>query len=248
MSQRLLSDDRGFVLVLALVIAGVVSTIALLAVASVRLSLDTRRTASDFAVMRAAADGALARAHRALVNQGDAMRQDLLSGKTVEYELGSMEIELAVVDERHKADLNTADTILLSQALGALLPAGHSAEGMLMQARTGRKVIASPDELLPPCARVGDAASKLRHAFTVWTNGTDVFPTAATVNGQTNRPSALADGFAVYQITALVRHSGRQRLVRRSLILLKAEAPFIHILHQGNARENFDLPLCSAGY
>lgn len=225
---RRLADERGFALLLVLLITGLVATVALLVTSDVRLSLKDVATAHRLSALRAAADGGASRVTAYLLDAENPSSRLLFEGKSITERVGAMDVELSLVDERRKADINTSSV----ETLGSIL---RDADLMaqIEKARASDVVLAGVGQLLPRCARLSATSAALQKAATTLTRG----------SGE-QFADGLNAGIAIYRLMAKAQDGNGATLTREKVLLLRTEAPYVTVLMSADAAPQSDQDFC----
>jgi hypothetical protein len=176
------SDDQGFILLSAVMIAAVLATIALGILATTRrLANDGARIVSDIE-LRAACESGLSRMIAIFSNTSDPLRKQLWpDGRAVSWRFEDTELTLRVQAESGKLDLNTGDRDHIAAVLNsAFKPAVAAAIMTKVDAtRTNHSRIESVAAVLTPIDRMNRTRDALERLFTVMTAQRGVDPWSA---------------------------------------------------------------------
>lgn len=261
------AGQRGFVLILVLVIVGVVATAALVLLERGRSAVGSTGAAVEVAQARTLADAGIARLVQALRAEDDVLLKRLLASPApVPWRFADAEIRLSFLRESGKADLNAGSLELIQALLDSLPVPPDLRLRALERIETARRQPAplpSVLALLPPCARLTPVARLFVDRFTVLTGSRGIsaagladeqlrrIPGLSGADIETLRGRAspaddprlahlqrfLADEEPVYRLRAEATTPRGAHLVREAVILLSARAPTIRVLSQRDLAE-----------
>jgi hypothetical protein len=263
--------QRGFVLILVLVITGVVAASAVILLERSRSAADSASAAVEVAQARALADAGIARLVQSLRVQDDPLLKGILaSAAPVPWRFAGVDIRLSFLRESGKADLNAGNLELIQALLdGMEVPAALRQQALqrIEAARRGAGRLSSVASLLPPCARLTPIARLFDDRFTVLTGSRGV-SAAGMVEEQLRRIPGLtsadaealrdrrggapdpalahlqrflADEEPIYRLRAEATSPSGTRVVREAVILLSARAPVVRILSQRDVAAPADI-------
>jgi type II secretory pathway component PulK len=185
MNKSRLRDERGFVLVSALLFIAIMSALV------VRIMVDTLSVSRQAAAESQAArhvqvlDAALNRAIFALENPSDELLGKMRSTKGgVLWRFDGLKIRIDLQAESGKLDINTADPVLLRGVIALLFADDEAvAEAAIQRLSTWREAgrrFEFVEALLRPADRLRHPVVNVRRVFTVLTGQTGVDPAAAS--------------------------------------------------------------------
>jgi hypothetical protein len=165
--------QRGFVLLLVLVITGVIATSALILLERTRSATGSTNAAIEVAQARALADAGIARLVQALRVQDDPLLKSILaSGTPVPWRFAGSEIRLSFLRESGRADLNAGNAELIETLLDGMAVSPDLRQRAMRQVETARREstrLPSVLALLPACVRLTPVARLFEERFTVLT-------------------------------------------------------------------------------
>lgn len=177
------ASEQGFVLVSALLVLGVIASLL------VMLQSTTRSMASGIDAeirMREArhlADAGLARITAALDDLDDDMLAELREAREVRWKYGETEIELSLILESGKIDLNAGDPALIGSALQQITGNNTRAPEIyreILDRRAKGLPFSHAAEILLPQERLSPLADMTREMFTVLTRMRGIDPLRAS--------------------------------------------------------------------
>jgi hypothetical protein len=170
--------QRGFVLILVLVITGVVAASAVILLERSRSAADSASAAVEVAQARALADAGIARLVQSLRVQDDPLLKSILaSAAPVPWRFAGAEIRLSFLRESGKADLNAGNLELIQALLDGMNAPSSLRQQALQQieaARRGSDRLPSVLSLVPACVRLTPVARLFEDRFTVLTGSRGV--------------------------------------------------------------------------
>lgn len=176
--------QRGFVLVVVLLVAGIASVAAVTLVGRSRdaaVEIDARIAAAE---ARAAAEAGITRLVRALRTRNDALLDAAVAtGAPVAWRFAGRDVTLAVEPESGRLDLNAGDPAFAAALLAAVEPDAARRGGIaarLFDAREKGEALPSVAALLSPCERLTPALGRLEGAFTVATRQPGLAPSVTS--------------------------------------------------------------------
>lgn len=177
------SSEWGFALVSVLLVLGVIASLL------VMLQSTTRSMASGIEAeirMRQArhlADAGLARIAAALDNPEDGMLAQLRETRAVRWKFDGQDVDLSLISESGKIDLNASDPELIRNAaqlmMGDRARAQEIYRDVLARRAKGSRFV-HPFEILHPQERLGPLANTAREMFTVLTGARGIDPLRAS--------------------------------------------------------------------
>jgi hypothetical protein len=234
-------DRGGFVLLAVVLVIGV----AALAVTAAFVTARRDRIDADIEVKAvragALADAGLTRISAALAAEDDPLVPALFGGgKPLSWRLAGQEVELSLVLETGKVDLNAGDAALIANVMRAAAPDEATASRLLARldaVRRSRRPLEAVRGLLEPRAQTSELARNLEAVFTVWTQMRGVDPKAAPALVLRNLPGLHSGEAALLEQAIATRsHADLSPFVARFGHLLGASRP----IYRAQARTRVD--------
>lgn len=234
-------ERGGFVLLAVVLMIGVVS----LAVTAVFVT--ARRDRIDASVevkvvqAGALADAGLTRILGALTVADDPLGAALLdAGKPLPWRFAGQNVELSLVPETGKVDLNAGDPALIATVMRAVAP-DEATAGRLLQRldgfRSSRRPVEAVRGLLEPRDQVSELARRLEAVFTVFTQMRGVDPKAAPALVLRNLPGLHPGEAALLEQAVATRsYADLSPFITRFGVLLGATRP----IYRAQARARVD--------
>ncbi|KGM34082.1 hypothetical protein [Inquilinus limosus] len=186
--------QRGFVLILVLVIVGVIAAVALVLLERSRGGVGAAADLVEVTKARGLADAGIARLVQALRVEDDPLLKTIITSPApVPWRFANVEIRLSFLRESGRADLNAGSLELIQSLLDGLPVAPDLRQRALQQVEAARRQPAplpSVLALLPPCQRLTPVARLFEDRFTVLT-GSRGISAAGLADEQLHRISGL---------------------------------------------------------
>jgi hypothetical protein len=178
-----LHSERGFALPSVLVIAIVISLLAITLTTLAQLLATDSSAFSSAIDGRAVTEAGLNRIILAYARRGDLLREQLLpDGRPVSWEFRGKSLQLRAQAESGKLDLNAADRVHIAALLDRLIDDPEMRSQVLTQIDTARQLgarITSVAAVLSPFDRMTTKLDLLKNYFTVMTDQRGIDPMTA---------------------------------------------------------------------
>jgi hypothetical protein len=186
---KVVSDDRGFVLISVLLLSLTVAGLLMALQLTTHEASYNSQSSHEASSAKFALEAALARMTRAFELLDDPLRVKLVAdGRPVVWDVSGRRIAMRAQAESGKWDLNSGDRDQIAKLIRRLVPAGEGANKIvtrLNELRAANQRVTSVRVILAPYQRLIEAADHLEQFFTVATDQTGIDPA-------TTQPELLA--------------------------------------------------------
>ncbi|MGO4389330.1 hypothetical protein AB4Y85_17520 [Microvirga sp. 2YAF29] len=177
------SPQNGFVLLSVLVVTAVISALTIAAAIVTRAHVRSTDTEVGTIEARALADAGIARIRASIERQDDPLLISLLEAPSVSWRYADTDLQLGLIREAGKVDLNSGQPELVRNVMLAAVKDRAQAERLLTRwadfRRNGR-IIETTEALLDPAERFDEIAVILEQIFTTLSGARGIDPLAAS--------------------------------------------------------------------
>ncbi|KAB0264678.1 hypothetical protein [Microvirga brassicacearum] len=231
-----LRDPGGFVLLSVLLVIGIVSALVIALTMTVRADRTNAAIERRLVQASALADAGLTRIIAALEGQDDPLLSNL--SKPIYWRFAGQEVVVSLVPEAGKVDLNSGDSDLVVNVLGAVVRDGVVADRLVRRLAAMRRDgqgLETVRGLLDPDDRAGPLARDFEAVFTVWTNLRGVDPKFAPSVVLRNLPGLQAgEAELLVQASARGAYAELSPFITRFGPLLGATRPIYRARAEAN--------------